>query len=159
MARIEPTADDRRFMQEAIAEAHAGYDEGGVPVGAVLVRDGQVLARGRNRLQQEGNPILHGETDCLRQFGRGGEFAGTTLYTTLSPCAMCAGAIILFGIPRVIVGENRNFAGEMDWLLDRGVEVGLLDDPDLADFFARFVAERPHQWGEDIKGYEQGESV
>ena len=156
MPRITPTDTDRTLMAEAIAEARAGYDEGGLPVGAVLVRDGQVLARGRNRLQQEGNPVLHGETDCIRQYGRGGDFAGTTLYTTLSPCAMCAGAIILFGIPRVIVGENRNFAGEMDWLLARGVEVGLLDDRELADFFARFMAERPHLWGEDIKGYERG---
>ena len=155
MPQIHPTDTDRAFMAEAIAEARAGYAEGGVPVGAVLVRDGEVLARGRNRLQQEGNPVLHGETDCIRQYGRGGDFAGTTLYTTLSPCAMCAGAIILFGIPRVIVGENRNFAGEMDWLLARGVEVGLLDDRELADFFARFMAERPEQWGEDIKGYER----
>ncbi|MDZ7713674.1 MAG: nucleoside deaminase [Rhodovibrio sp.] len=156
MPEVQPTGTDRAFMAEAIAEARAGYDEGGVPVGAVLVRDGQVLARGRNRLQQEGNPVLHGETDCIRQYGRGGDFAGATLYTTLSPCAMCAGAIILFGIPRVIVGENRNFAGEMAWLRDRGVEVGLIDDRDLADFFARFMAERPHLWGEDIKGYERG---
>ena len=156
MTEVHPTDTDRQFMAEALAEARAGYDEGGVPVGAVLVRDGQVLARGRNRLQQEGNPVLHGETDCIRAYGRGGDFAGATLYTTLSPCAMCAGAIVLFGIPRVIVGENRNFAGEMAWLLDRGVEVGLIDDRELADFFARFMAERPDLWGEDIKGYERG---
>jgi cytosine deaminase len=140
-------------MAEAIAEARAGYDEGGVPVGAVLVRDGAILARGRNRLHQEGNPVLHGETDCIRQYGRGGDFAGTTLYTTLSPCAMCAGAVLLFGIPRVIVGENRNFAGETAWLLERGVDVGLIDDPGLVAFFQRFMAERPDLWGEDIKGY------
>jgi cytosine deaminase len=155
MPRIAPTDADLEFLQIAIAEARTGHAEGGVPVGACLVRDGEVLARGRNRLHQDGNPVLHGETDCIRQYGRSGGFAGTTLYTTLSPCAMCAGAIHLFGIPRVIVGEDRNFAGELDWLLSRGVEVGLVDDPDLIAFFEAFTRERADLWGEDIKGYER----
>jgi cytosine deaminase len=153
MPRIELGTADRKSLNDAFAEARAGYEEGGVPVGAVLAREGQVLARGRNRLVQEGNPVLHGETDCIRQYGRGGEFAGTTLYTSLSPCAMCAGAILLFGIPRVIVGEDRNFAGELDWLLSRGVAVGVANDPEMIAFFARFVQERPGLWGEDTKGY------
>ncbi len=155
MPRIEPTDADRGFLEIAFAEARTGYDEGGVPVGACLVRDadGAVLARGRNRLQQEGNPVLHGETDCLRQYGRAGDFAGITLYTSLSPCAMCAGAIVLFGIPRVIVGDDRNFAGELDWLLSRDVAVGVVNDPGMIAFFETFTRERPHLWGEDIKGY------
>ena len=153
MPTIEVTDEDRAFLQIAFEEAHSGYAEGGVPVGACLVQQGRVLARGRNRLQQEGNPVLHGETDCLRQYGRGGSFAGTTLYTSLSPCAMCAGAILTFGIPRVIVGEARNFPGEIDWLLARGVAVGLAEDAEMTAFFEAFIRERPDLWGEDIKGY------
>lgn len=155
MPRIEVSEQDRAYLREAFEQAKTGYGEGGVPVGAVLVRNGQVVARGRNRLAQEGNPVLHGETDCIRQYGRGGGFDGTTLYTTLSPCAMCAGAILLFGIPRVIVGEEVNFPGEVEWLLSRGVEVGIVNDPDMIAYFREFMAERPHLWGEDIKGYPQ----
>ena len=107
-----PAGDDQRFMRLALEEAQAGYDEGGVPVGSVLALNGRLLARGHNRRVQEGDPIAHGEMDCLRRAGRRPHYGGTVLYTTLSPCMMCAGTILQFGIPRLVVGEH--VAGERE---------------------------------------------
>ena len=153
MPYTEIRGDDRKYLAVAYEEARTGYEEGGVPVGAAMVQDGKLIARGRNGLVQEGNPILHGETACLRNAGRGVDYPNVTLYTLLSPCAMCAGAILLFGIARVVVGENKNFAGEIDWLLERGVPVALANDPEMIEFFAQFTKARPDLWGEDISGY------
>jgi creatinine deaminase len=144
------TDDDHRFMRFALDEARRGYDEGGVPVGSVLVEDGRVVGRGRNRRVQEGDPIAHGEMDCLRRAGRRPHYRGTVLYTTLSPCMMCTGAILQFGIPRVVVGERDSFAGNCDFLVERGVAVALLNDPACIDLMRRFIRERPELWNEDI---------
>jgi cytosine deaminase len=143
--------DDRGFMAQALAQAQAGFDEGGVPVGAVLVGvEGRLLGAGRNRRVQQGDPIAHGEMDCLRQVGRRPGYAGTTLYTTLTPCMMCAGTIVQFGISRVVIGENRSFAGNEDFLRQRGVQVTVLDDPACRALMRRFQTEKPEVWAEDI---------
>ena len=150
MPFVEPTDDDRRFMRLALEEARRGYDEGGVPVGSVLVDNRRLLAQGHNRRVQEGDPIAHGEMDCLRRAGRRPHYRTTFLYTTLSPCMMCTGAILQFGIRRVVVGERANFEGNCDFLAERGVDVVLLDDPDCIELMARFIRERPELWYEDI---------
>ena len=150
MPFVGPHGADRDFMQVALEEAQQGYDEGGVPVGAVLVAAGRLVARGHNRRVQAGDPIAHGEMDCLRRAGRRPHYRDTVLYTTLSPCMMCAGTILQFGIPRVVVGERSNFEGNCDFLAGRGVEVVLLDDPGCIDLMARFIRERPELWNEDI---------
>ena len=150
MPFVEPTDDDRRFMRIALEEARQGYDEGGVPVGSVLVENGRLVAQGHNRRVQEGDPIAHGEMDCLRRAGRRPHYRNTVLYTTLSPCMMCTGTILQFGIPRVVVGERSNFEGHCDLLAERGVDVALLHDPDCIDLMARFIRERPELWNEDI---------
>jgi cytosine deaminase len=150
MPRTEATSDDVKFMKLALEEALAGFEEGGVPVGSVLVEDGRVLARGRNKRVQDGDPIAHGEMDCLRAAGRRPHYRNTTLYTTLSPCMMCTGAILQFDIPRVVVGENRNFEGNIAFLSGRSVEVVLMDDQACIDLMERFVRERPELWNEDI---------
>jgi cytosine deaminase len=147
---ILPIDDDHEFMRVALEEARRGYDEGGVPVGSVLVENGRPVAQGHNRRVQEGNPIAHGEMDCLRRAGRRPHYRNTTLYTTLSPCMMCAGSILQFGIPRVVVGERANFEGNCDFIAERGVDVVLLDDPECIDLMARFIRERPELWNEDI---------
>lgn len=147
-------ADDLRFMELAYQEAKAGYDEGGVPVGAVMVEEGEVIGRGRNRRVQEGNPISHGETDCMKNAGRRPDYSRVTMYTTLSPCMMCSGTIIQFGIGRVVVGEDRNFPGNIEFLKTRGVEVTLLDDQDCISLMSQFITERPDLWYEDIAGNE-----
>ena len=146
------TAEDRdsHFLRLALAEAQAGFDEGGVPVGALLVRGDTLLAGGRNRRVQDGDPIAHGEMDCLRRAGRQVSYAGCTLYTTLSPCMMCAGTIVQFAIPRVIVGEAQNFVGNLEFLAHQGVDVVCLDDPGCIALMRRFKAERPALWAEDI---------
>ena len=144
------TSDDVTFMALALEEARAGFEEGGVPVGSVLVEDGRVLARGRNKRVQEGDPIAHGEMDCLRAAGRRPGYKGVTLYTTLSPCMMCTGAILQFDIRRVVVGENRNFEGNIALLSGSGVEVVLLDDPGCMALMERFIREHPELWNEDI---------
>jgi cytosine/creatinine deaminase len=149
---VEPTDDDHRFMRAALDEARRGYDEGGVPVGSVLVENGRLVARGHNRRVQEGDPIAHGEMDCLRRAGRRPHYRNTTLYTTLSPCMMCTGTILQFGIPRVVVGERANFEGNGAFLAERGVDVVVLDDADCIDLMARFIRERPELWNEDIAG-------
>jgi cytosine deaminase len=142
--------DDAACMAIALEEAQAGFDEGGVPVGSVMTAGGKVIGRGHNRRVQEGDPIAHGEMDCLRRAGRRRHYKDVTLYTTLSPCMMCAGTILQFGIPRVVVGERDNFAGNLDFLVERGVEVVLLDDPGCKALMARFIEEKPELWNEDI---------
>lgn len=140
------------YMEAAIAEARQGYAEGGIPIGSVLVHKGKILGRGHNRRMQKGSPILHGEMDALENAGRRSAdvYRESVLYTTLSPCAMCSGAILLYGIPRVIVGENRTFLGEEALLRERGVEVELVDDAACIELMERFIRERPDVWNEDI---------
>ena len=150
MPWVAASEQDREFMRVALEEAQQGYDEGGVPVGAVLVEDGRIAARGHNRRVQEHDPIAHGEMDCLRRLGRRPHYRGTVLYTTLSPCMMCSGTILQFGIPRLVVGERANFEGNCDFLAERGVEVVLLDDPGCMELMSRFISERPELWNEDI---------
>jgi cytosine deaminase len=140
------------YMRAALEEAKAGFAEGGIPVGSVLVHHGRILGRGRNRRVQRGSAILHGETDALENAGRqpATVYRQCTLYTTLSPCAMCSGAILLFGIPRVIVGENQNFMGEEELLRSRGVTVEVLQDAECIDLMKEFIAARPDLWNEDV---------
>jgi creatinine deaminase len=137
-------------MRAAIEEAERGFAEGGVPIGAALVEGGAVVATGRNRRVQQGDPIAHGEMDCLRSAGRRRSYRNTTLYTTLSPCMMCAGTIVQFGIPRIVVGENATFGGNEALLRSRGVEVVVLGDERCEALMRRFMAERPEVWAEDI---------
>lgn len=144
--------DDSAFMHQAYEQALKSYDEGGLPIGAVMVEDGQVVAAGHNRRVQDGDPVAHGEMDCIRKAGRRPRYDRVTLYTTLSPCMMCAGTIVQFGIRRVVVGEERNFSGNADFLRSRGVEVVMLDSPECIDLMARFIRERPEVWDEDIAG-------
>jgi cytosine deaminase len=150
MPFVEATEQDHALMRVALAEAQRGYDEGGVPVGSVLVENGRLVAQGHNRRVQEGDPIAHGEMDCLRRAGRRPHYRNTVLYTTLSPCMMCTGAILQFGIPRVVVGDRTSFEGNCDFLAGREVDVVLLDDPGCIELMARFIRERPDLWNEDI---------
>lgn len=140
------------FMQAAIAEAQAGLGEGGIPIGSVLVHQGVILGRGHNRRVQQGSAILHGEMDALENAGRQSAqvYREAVLYTTLSPCAMCTGAILLYGIPRVVIGENRTFMGEEDLLRARGVVVDVLQDESCIAMMQTFIAEQPALWNEDI---------
>jgi creatinine deaminase len=140
------------FMDAAVAEAQQGYDEGGIPIGSVLVYRGEIIGRGHNRRLQRGSPTLHGEMDALENAGRrsAAVYRESVLYTTLSPCSMCSGAILLYGIPRVIVGENRTFLGEEELLRARGVEVEVRDDARCVALMERFIRERPDVWNEDI---------
>jgi len=144
--------DDREFLAVAIEQARIGRDEGGVPIGAALVADGRVLGAGRNRRIQLGSAIRHGETDALENAGRlpASVYRRATMYTTLSPCDMCTGAILLYRIPRVVIGENRTFLGAEDLLRARGVEVVNLDSPECVELMRAFIAERPDVWNEDI---------
>lgn len=137
-------------MERAFAQAKKSAGEGGVPVGACLVHNGAVVAEGHNRRKQEETLILHGETDCLRNAGLFPHLSEATLYTTLSPCMMCAGTIVQFRIPRVVIGENRNFGGNEDFLRGRGVDVTILDDPAISSFFDIWQAENPELWAGDI---------
>lgn len=141
-----------RFMELAMAEAEKGLAEGGIPIGSVLVCDGKVLGSGRNQRVQQGSAIRHGEMDALENAGRhpADVYARSTLYTTLSPCAMCSGAILLYGIAHVIIGENKTFQGEEALLRSRGVELEILDDPDCIALMERFIRENPELWHEDI---------
>jgi cytosine/creatinine deaminase len=142
----------RELLAAAVAEARRGRDEGGVPIGAALVVDGQVVAVGHNRRVQEGSAIKHGETDCLEAAGRlpASVYARATMVTTLSPCDMCTGAILLYKIPRVIIGENRTFLGGEELLRSRGVEVVVLDDAECIELMEDFIAREPALWNEDI---------
>jgi cytosine/creatinine deaminase len=139
-------------MQAALDEARLGLEEGGIPIGSVLVSQGRVLGRGHNRRQQAGSVVLHAEMDALERAGRQPAmvYRSCTLYTTLSPCAMCSGAILLYGIPRVVVGENRTFQGEEDLLRSRGIVVDVLQDPACERILADFIRAHPSLWNEDI---------
>ncbi|MEM7377434.1 MAG: nucleoside deaminase [Pseudomonadota bacterium] len=141
---------DARFLRMAYEEAKAGFDEGGCPIGSVLARGDELIAQGRNQRVQGGDPIAHGEMDCLRKAGRQKTYRDKTLYTSLSPCMMCSGTIVQFGIPRVVVGENVNFGGNEAFLRERGVEVIVVNDPDCIALMKRFVEEKPELWLEDI---------
>lgn len=140
------------FMRAAIDEAKQGLAEGGIPIGSVLVHQGRIIGRGHNRRVQQGSAILHGEMDALENAGRlpATVYRECTLYTTLSPCVMCTGAILLYGIPRVVIGENRNFMGEEVLLRERGVSVEVLDDPECVALMRRFISGQPALWNEDI---------
>jgi cytosine deaminase len=146
------TPDDVRFMKLAIDQAQQGLAEGGVPIGAALVADGTVIAVGRNRRVQQGSAIRHGETDCLENAGRqpASVYARATMYTTLSPCAMCSGAILLYKIPRVVIGESATFTGAEDWLAAHGVELVQMNDPACKELMRLFIARHPAVWNEDI---------
>jgi cytosine deaminase len=140
------------FLRAAIEEAERGLSEGGIPIGSVLVHHGRILGRGHNRRVQKGSAILHGEMDALENAGRqpARVYRDCTIYTTLSPCAMCSGTILLYGIPRVIVGENSTFLGEEDLLRSRGVAVEVLQDPRCQELMAQFIRAQPSLWAEDI---------
>ncbi len=143
---------DRELMALALGQARTSLGAGGVPVGAVLAAGREVIAAGHNERVQRGDPVAHGEIACLRNAGRRASYADTTLYTTLSPCQMCTGAILLFRIPRVVVGEARTFAGDLGFLRARGVDVVLLDDPACVAAMEEFQARYPEVWSEDIGG-------
>jgi cytosine/creatinine deaminase len=148
---------DREMMTLALHQARISLDAGGVPVGAVLAANGagpggQVVAAGHNERVQRGDPVAHGEISCLRNAGRRPSYLDTTLYTTLSPCQMCTGAILLFQIPRVIVGEAQTFVGDLDFLVSRGVEIVLLEDPACVAVMKEFQQRYPEVWSEDIGG-------
>lgn len=146
------TDDDRRFLDLAIEQARIGWEEGGIPIGAALVHEGEVLALGRNRRVQLGSAIRHGETDCIENAGRlpAKVYRASTLYTTLSPCFMCAGTSVLYDIPRIVVGENASFQASEEWLRSRGVVVDVLDDPTCRNLMEKMMTERPELWAEDI---------
>ena len=141
-----------RFMQAAIEEAKKGLAEGGIPIGSVLVIDGEIAGRGHNRRMQNGSAVLHAEMDCLENAGRltAADYRRATLYSTLSPCDMCSGAVLLYGIPKVVFGENRTFRGPEDYVRSRGVEVINLDDAECYRLMQDFIAESPGLWNEDI---------
>src|SRR6478672_13613091 len=140
------------FMRAAIEEAETGEREGGIPIGSVLVHGGRILGSGHNRRVQQGSAVLHGEMDALERAGRhpAPVYRSSVMYTTLSPCAMCTGAILLYGIPHVVVGENRSFVGEEDLLRARGVRVEVLQDDRCIRMMEQFIAEYPGLWNEDI---------
>ena len=143
---------DRHFMSLALEQAVKSYEEGGLPIGAVMVEDGAVIAAGHNRRVQAGDPTAHGEMDCMRRAGRRARYDRVCMYTTLSPCMMCSGTILQFGIRRVVVGEDRNFPGNIDLLRAHGVDVRVLRDRRCIELMARFIRERPELWDEDIAG-------
>ena len=139
-------------MQAAIEEAQRGLTEGGIPIGSVIVHQGRIIGRGHNRRVQQGSAILHGEMDALERAGRRAVavYRECVLYTTLSPCAMCSGAILLYGIPKVVIGENRTFMGEEALLRSRGVQVDVLQDATCVNLMRGFIASKPELWNEDI---------
>tara|TARA_R110000868_G_scaffold315971_1_gene576836 strand:- start:1734 stop:2171 length:438 start_codon:yes stop_codon:yes gene_type:complete len=141
-----------KFMQAAIEEAQLGLSEGGIPIGSVIVHQGKIIGRGHNRRIQSGSPTLHGEMDALENAGRlsAATYRDSVIYTTLSPCSMCTGAILLYGIPKVIIGENTTFQGEEKLLKDRGVEVEVLHNQQCIDLMHNFISAKPQLWNEDI---------
>ena len=143
---------DQSFLQVAVEEARKGQAVGGIPIGSVLVIDGVIIGRGHNQRVQRGSTVLHAEMDCLENAGRlpAETYARSVLYSTLSPCDMCSGAVLLYGIPRVVVGENRTFAGPEAYVRSRGVEVVVLDDPNCITMMEAFIAANPELWHEDI---------
>lgn len=140
------------FMQAALEQARLGLAEGGIPIGSVIVYQGQIIGRGHNRRVQSGSPILHGEMDAFENAGRqpASVYRQSVLYTTLSPCPMCSGAILLYGIPKVVIGENQTFLGEEALLLSRKVQLEVLNHPECIGMMRQFIAERPDLWNEDI---------
>jgi len=141
-----------RFLQAAIAEARQGLTEGGIPIGSVLVIDGRIVGRGHNRRVQKGSAVLHAEMDCLENAGclKAADYARSVLYSTLSPCDMCSGAILLYHIPRVVIGENQTFQGPEDYLRSRGVELEIVNDSECIRLMSDFIAANPQLWNEDI---------
>ncbi len=138
------------FMRAAIDEAHLGLEEGGIPIGSVLVRDGKIIGRGHNKRVQDGDPVTHAEIDCLRNAGRVGNYRGTILYSTLMPCYLCAGAAVQFGIKKVIAGESETFEGAREFMEQHGIEVVDLQLDECKKMMTDFIAERPELWYEDI---------
>jgi cytosine deaminase len=137
-------------MDAAIQEAKSGWDEGGIPIGSVMVRDGQVIGRGHNQRVQKGDPVTHAEIDCMRNAGRIGNYKDVVLYSTLMPCYLCAGAVVQFGIKKVIVGESKTFPGAADFMRSHGVEVIDLNDEECIGLMERMIREKPELWNEDI---------
>jgi len=148
--RIKGTMDT--FLRAAIDEARQGLSEGGIPIGSVLVIDGRIVGRGHNRRVQRGSAILHAEMDCIERAGRltAADYRRSTLYSTLSPCDMCSGTALLYGIPRIVIGENRTFQGPEDYVRSRGVELTIVDDLECVQLMREFIAARPELWNEDI---------
>ena len=148
--RSEPRMDP--FLEAAIEEARLGLKEGGIPIGSVLVIEGEIVARGHNRRVQQGSAILHAEMDCLERAGRltAADYRRAPLYSTLSPCDMCSGAALLYDIPRIVVGENRTFQGPEDYVRSRGVDLRIVDDPTCVRLMEEFIADSPTLWNEDI---------
>ena len=140
------------FLRAAIEEARQGLSEGGIPIGSVLVIDGRIVGRGHNRRVQQGSAILHAEMDCIERAGRlaAADYRRSTLYSTLSPCDMCSGTALLYGIPRIVIGENRTFQGPEDYVRSRGVELTIVDDPECVQLMREFITARPELWNEDI---------
>ncbi|MGV3540183.1 MAG: nucleoside deaminase [Rufibacter sp.] len=141
-----------KFLQAALEEAQKSYAEGGIPIGSVLVHNEQIIGRGHNKRVQNGSPILHGEMDALENAGRqpAKVYQESVLYTTLSPCPMCSGTILLYGIPKVVIGENKTFMGEEELLRSRGVGVTVVDNQECYDLMQQFIQEKPELWNEDI---------
>jgi len=141
-----------KFLKAAIQEAKKGMAEGGIPIGSVLVIDGQIVGRGHNRRVQKGSAILHAEMDCLENAGRikAADYRRATLYSTLSPCDMCSGAVLLYGIPKVVIGENRTFCGPEDYVRSRGVEMVVIDNQECRQLMETFIEKNPELWNEDI---------
>jgi cytosine deaminase len=142
----------RKFMSVAIEEARKGLSEGGIPIGSVLVIDSKIVGRGHNQRMQRGSAILHAEMDCLENAGRltAKDYRNSVLFSTLSPCDMCSGAVLLYGIPKVIVGENKTFQGPEQYVRDRGVDVTVLNDPECIEMMEKFIRDNPALWNEDI---------
>ena len=147
-------ATDSAFLAKALEQAQKSYDEGGLPIGAAMVEQGALIGVGHNRRVQDGDPTAHGEMDCFRRVGRRPDYRGVSLYTTLSPCMMCAGTVVQFGIGRVVVGEDQSFPGNIGFLREHGVEVVLADDAQCKALMQRFIREQPTLWNEDIAGRE-----
>ena len=151
MTSRDPMTKDP-FLLAAIEEARTSLSEGGIPIGSVLVLDGQIIGRGHNRRVQKSSPVLHAELDCLENAGRmpAADYRRSTLYSTLSPCDMCSGAALLYGIPRIVIGENRSFLGAEEHLRSRGVHLNILNDPDCLALMQAFQRDHPELWSEDI---------
>ncbi len=141
-----------RFIEAAIEEARKGESEGGIPIGSILVIDGQIVGRGHNRRVQNGSVVLHAEMDCLENAGRlkAKDYKRATLYSTLSPCDMCSGAVLLYKIPKVVIGENRTFRGPEDYVRSRGVDIAVMDNDECISLMTSFIKNRPELWNEDI---------
>ena len=138
------------FLSAAISEAKQGLNEGGIPIGSVLVKDGKIIGRGHNKRVQDGDPVTHAEIDCLRQAGRIGTYKDTVLYSTLMPCYLCAGAVVQFGIKTVIAGESKTFPGAKEFMESHGVKVIDMNDSECIDLMTNFIKARPELWNEDI---------